>query len=190
MGRQWLTEAAGYAVFTPTDRSPTLRVAVYAAPKPVSAMHAGTTNFNIKKNSGRSSFVAACRHRSEHGPSWTTRSRDRKPGKPFELQFARTACLPIANILRYVGVTSDLGVNGTQPGAAVFTFGIEGFGDAAVPEFNSSDKEIFIDTNHDGTFDFAIFLELPRERDSAQQHIFAGCGGPSHKYGNAASVPI
>ena len=50
VGRQWLTEAAGYAVFTPTDSSPTLRVAVYAAPKPVSAMHAGTTNFNIKKN--------------------------------------------------------------------------------------------------------------------------------------------
>src|SRR5262249_49392110 len=35
---------------------------------------------------------------------------------------------------------------------------LEGFGDAAVPEFNSSDKEIFIDTNLDGNFDFAIFL--------------------------------
>src|SRR4029453_2854565 len=34
--RHWLTEAAGYAVFTPTDPSlPTLRVAVYAAAKPV-----------------------------------------------------------------------------------------------------------------------------------------------------------
>jgi len=27
-----------------------------------------------------------------------------------------------------------------------------------VPEFNGSDKEIFIDTNRDGTFDFVIFL--------------------------------
>ena len=66
-GRQWLTEAAGYAVFTPTDGSPTLRVAVYAAPKPVSAMHAGTTNFNIKKNSRRIGFIAARGHRYQYG---------------------------------------------------------------------------------------------------------------------------
>jgi hypothetical protein len=40
----------------------------------------------------------------------------------------------------------------------VITFGIEGFANAAVPEYVSSDKEIFIDTNLDGTFDFGIFL--------------------------------
>src|SRR5205823_2328173 len=50
-GRQWLTESAGYAVFTPTDSSPTLRVALYTAPKPVSAMHTTATNFVVAKNS-------------------------------------------------------------------------------------------------------------------------------------------
>src|SRR5262249_12375955 len=52
--RHWLTEAAGYAVLTPTDASPVLRVALYAAPKPVSAMHAGgpTNMVAMQGNSG------------------------------------------------------------------------------------------------------------------------------------------
>jgi hypothetical protein len=37
-------------------------------------------------------------------------------------------------------------------------FGVEKFGDAATPDFASSDTEIFIDTNLDGFFDFAVFL--------------------------------
>jgi hypothetical protein len=54
-------------------------------------------------------------------------------------------------------VTSDFAVTNNASNA-VFTFALEGFGDAAVPEFNSSDKEIFIDTDFDGIFDVAIFL--------------------------------
>ena len=81
--------------------------------------------------------------------------------KPFELQFARSSRLPAPpadpNVLRYIGATSDYSVASNKANT-VITFGIEGFGDAPVPEFNSSDKEIFIDTNSDGTFDFAIFL--------------------------------
>ena len=39
--REWLTEKTGYAVLTPTGGSePTIRVALYANPKPVSAMRA------------------------------------------------------------------------------------------------------------------------------------------------------
>jgi len=53
---------------------------------------------------------------------------------------------------------SDFGVAGKKPGDTIVVFGVEGFGNAPVPEFNSSDKEVYIDTNHDGTFDFAIFL--------------------------------
>src|SRR5207244_9051 len=43
--REWLTEAGGYAVLTPTDASPTLRVELYANPKPSSSMHATISNF-------------------------------------------------------------------------------------------------------------------------------------------------
>jgi hypothetical protein len=78
--------------------------------------------------------------------------------KAFELQYVGTGPSTDPNVLKYVGVTSDLGVNNNKPGNTTFVFGLEGFGDAPVPEFNSSDKEIVIDTDSDGTFDKAIFL--------------------------------
>ena len=158
VGRQWLTEAAGYVNFTPGDSSPVLRVAVYAAPKPVSAMHTTVTNFPVKKNTSGTVSLPLAGTGVNTGPNYGFGFDVLSLVKPFELQYAGAGPSTDANVLRYVGVTSDLGVNGTKPGAAVFTFGIEGFGNAAVPEFNSSDKEIFIDTNHDGTFDFAVFL--------------------------------
>ena len=172
VGRQWLTEAAGYAVFTPTDGSPTLRVAVYAAPKPVSAMHAGTTNFNIKKNAVASVSLPLVGTGINTGPNGSLGFDIVSLVRAFELQFARTGAFTDPNILRYVGVTSDLGVNNTQPGAAVFTFGIEGFGDAAVPEFNSSDKEIVIDSDGDGTFDFQVFLtSIPNGTSHSNEYV-------------------
>jgi subtilisin family serine protease len=171
-GRQWLTEAAGYAVFTPTDGSPTLRVAVYAAPKPVSAMHTTATNFNIKKNTSGSVSLPLAGTGVNTGSSYGFGFDILSLAKPLELQFARTGAFTDANIVRKVGVTSDLGVNGTKPGAAVYTFAIEGFGDAAVPEFNSSDKEVFIDTNQDGTFDFAVFLSsIPNGTAHSNEYV-------------------
>src|SRR4029077_16041625 len=92
--------------------------------------------------------------------------------KPFELQYKGVGPSTDANVLKYVGLTSDFGVNGTTPEAAVYTFGIEGFGDAAVPEFNSSDKEIVIDTDQDGTFDFQIFLtSIPNGTTHSNEYV-------------------
>jgi subtilisin family serine protease len=171
-GRQWLTEAAGYAVFTPTDSSPTLRVAVYAAPKPVSAMHTTATNFNIKKNSVASVSLPLAGTGVNTGSSYGLGFDILSLVKPFELQYKGVGPSTDANILKYVGVTSDFGVNGTTPEAAVYTFGIEGFGDAAVPEFNSSDKEIVIDTDQDGTFDFQIFLtSIPNGTSHSNEYV-------------------
>jgi len=62
-----------------------------------------------------------------------------------------------ANVLRYVGVMSDYSLQQNKANA-VITFGLEGFGNAAVPTANSSDKEIFLDTTGNGNFDFAIFF--------------------------------
>lgn len=159
-GRQWLTEAAGYVKLTPNDGSPTLRVAVYAAPKPVSAMHTTASNFVVKKNtSGTVSLPLAGTGVNTGTPAPGAVSREIVSlVKPFELQYHATGASTDKNVLRNVGVTSDFSTNGNKAGNTVFIFGIEGFGDAAVPEFNGADKEIFIDTNHDGTFDFAIFL--------------------------------
>ena len=78
--------------------------------------------------------------------------------KAFELQYVGAGPSTDPNVLKYVGVTSDFGVNGTKPGDTVITFGIEGFGNQAIPEFNSSDKEIYIDRDQDGVLDYAIFL--------------------------------
>ena len=158
VGRQWLTEAGAYAVFTPTNGSPTLRVAVYAAPKPISAMHTTATNFVVRPGSTGTVNLPLAGTEVNTGPNGSVGFDIVSLVRAFELQFARTGAFTDPNVLRYVGVTSDLGVNATKPADAVFTFALEGFGNAPVPEFNSSDKEIFIDTNQDGTFDFAVFL--------------------------------
>jgi subtilisin family serine protease len=172
VGRQWLTEAAGYAVFTPTDSSPILRVAVYAAPKPVSAMHASTTNFNIKKNAVASVSLPLAGTGVNTGSNYGFGGDILSLVKPFELQFARTGSFNNANLLKYVGVTSDVTPNGANRNSAVFTFGIEGFGDAAVPEFNSSDKEIVIDSDGDGTFDFQVFLtSIPNGTAHSNEYV-------------------
>jgi hypothetical protein len=162
--RQWLTEAAGYAVFTPTDASPTLRVAVYAAPKPVSAMHSGLPTGEVDTDAATGSFMLNLAGSPVNsGPSLGAGFDIISLVKPLELQFARSTRpfvpAPSAdpNVLRYVGATSDYPVASNKANT-VITFGVEGFGNAPVPEFNSSDKEIYIDTNSDGTFDFAIYL--------------------------------
>jgi hypothetical protein len=53
---------------------------------------------------------------------------------------------------------SDFAAVANKPGDTTITFALEGFGNAAVPAANSSDKEIFIDTGGSPAFDFAIFV--------------------------------
>jgi hypothetical protein len=151
VGRQWLTEAGGYAVFTPTDSSPTLRVELYAAPKPAAAMHATTTGFApTAANTG--SFTI---NLSGAGVNTGTSSTDvRSLVKPFELQYQSPLAGQIGaptdrNVIKYAGVTSDY-VNwsaGANKSNTLIMFAAEKFGDAATPDANSSDTEIDIDTN-------------------------------------------
>jgi hypothetical protein len=171
LARHWLTEAAGYAVFTPRGGgSPTLRVSLYAAPKPVSAMHTTVTNFVVAPNSRGTVQLPLAGTPVNTGSSFPTDIISLV--KPFELQYQGVAPTPTptpspgaspapvvdpANVLRHVGVTSDYSLRQNKANT-VITFGLEGFGNAAVPEFNSSDKEIFIDSTGSGDFDFAIFL--------------------------------
>jgi subtilisin family serine protease len=157
-GRQWLTEAAGYVKFTPTDSSPTLRVGVYAAPKPISAMHTTATTFAVKNGSTGTISLPLAGTPVNTGANYGFGFDIISLVKPFELQYAGTGPSTDPNVIKYVGVMSDYAAVGNKASNTVITFAIEGFGNAAVPEFNSSDKEIYIDTNHDGTLDFAIFL--------------------------------
>ncbi len=164
LARQWLTEAAGYAVFTPSGgggSSPTLRVSLYAAPKPVSAMHTTATNFVVQPGSTGTVQLPLAGTPVDTTGAFPTAIISLV--KPFELQYQGVAPTPTppvdpANILRFVGVMSDFAAVGNKFGATTVTFALEGFGNAAVPAFNSSDKEIFIDTDNDNEFDKAIFV--------------------------------
>ncbi len=167
VGRQWLTEAGGYAVFTPTDSSPTLRVELYAAPKPASAMHATSTGF-VPTAANTGSFTI---NLSGAGVNTGSTSTDvRSLVKPFELQYqSPLAGQPNAptdrNIIKYAGITSDY-INwssGANKANTLIMFAAEKFGAAATPDSNSSDTEIDIDTNPADvgvTFNpnFAVFL--------------------------------
>jgi subtilisin family serine protease len=152
--RDWLTEVGGYAVLTP-KKGTSLRVALYAAPKPVSAMHTTAANVTVASGSSGTVSLPLAGTPVSTGSSFPTDIISLV--KPFELQYKGTGPSTDANKLRYVGVTSDYSVRKNKADT-VITFGLEGFGDAAVPEFNSSDKEIFIDSTGNGNFDFVIFL--------------------------------
>jgi len=162
--RQFLTERAGYAVLTPTSGTePVQRVALYAAPKPSSSMHATTTG--IVPDAASGSFTVNLSG-SPVNTGTTFPADIVSYAKAFELQYAnQLAGSPNAptdpNVIKYVGITTDW-ANRTAAERDNFVpwvnFAIEGFGSAPVPDFNGSDKEIFIDLDFDNNFDIAIFL--------------------------------
>src|SRR5439155_24887782 len=81
-----LTEEAGYAVLTPSDSSPVLRVAVYAAAKPVSAMHAGTPT-NVTGSNNGSFTLKLAGTQINTGSSYGNGFDIISLAKPFELQY-------------------------------------------------------------------------------------------------------
>lgn len=177
--RQFLTERAGYAVFTPVSGpEPALRVALYAAPKPTAAMHASTPNVVPEAASG--SFTINLSGLSINtGASFPTDIVSFV--KPFELQYASTLVGSTSaptdpNVLKYVGVTSDW-ANRTDTERnnflPVVSFGLEGFGNAVLPAFPASDKEILIDFDFDAVYDAAVFLSaFPHATTQAHTNVY------------------
>jgi hypothetical protein len=97
--------------------------------------------------------------------------------KPLELQYAS----PLAGTpnsptdpdrIKYVGVTSDFSAR-TLAGkpATRIVFGIDGFGNSVTPEFHGSDREIFFDTDRNGTEDFAMFLSA-RANGTSHSNVY------------------
>ena len=169
VNRQWLTEAAGYAVFTPKHGGPVLRVPIYAAPKPISAMHTTASNFTIASGSSGTVPLPLAGTPVNTGSSFPTDIISLV--KAFELQFIGKGSSTDPNVLKYVGVTSDYSLQKNKANTVV-TFGLEGFGDAATPDFFSSDKEIFIHTTGTRTFDFAIFISSAANGTSGSNAYF------------------
>jgi hypothetical protein len=178
LSRQWLTEAGGYAVFTPTDASPVLRVELYAAPKPASSMHATTTGVvpTTGPNTTGSFTINLGGSSVNTGASLGNGFDILSLVKAFELQYQSALVGQInppnnRNLIKFVGVTSDyknraVGAStATQTAGTNIMFGVEKFGDAATPDFASSDTEINFDTNPADvgvTFNanFAVFLTV------------------------------
>jgi subtilisin family serine protease len=157
--RQWLTEKGGYAVFTPTSGpEQPIRVPLYAAVKPASSMHATSTGFAPGGANTGSFSINLSGSPVRTGPSLGNGFDILSLVKAFELQyqseFVGSKKPPTdRNIIRYAGVTSDYknravgSSTSNQTAGTNIMFGVEKFGDAATPDFASSDTEIFIDTN-------------------------------------------
>lgn len=166
LAREWLAEAAGYGVLTPTTAGPgatVIRIPLYASPKPASSMHANTRTFEATGATGSFSIPLSGAPVNTGGSSF---AEILSLVKAFELQYAS----PLAEspkapndpeIIKYVGVTSDYPVVSNKQNTTL-TFGIDGFGDATVPSFVSSDKQIRIDLNFDGEPDYLIYLDSVR----------------------------
>jgi len=154
--RQWLSEKTGYAVLTPTaGPEPVLRVALYASAKPVSSMGAGTLipgapgNFTLPLTGTEVNT----------GGSFPTDIIS--VVKPFELQYRLPAASPAPadpNVLKTIGVTSDFLERGASPQNTVVTFLLEGNANATTPDYQSSDKEIFISLDGGANFQYVVYL--------------------------------
>jgi hypothetical protein len=177
--RQWLAEAGGYAVLTPTDSSPVLRVELYAAPKPASSMHATITGV-VPTAPNTGSFTINLSGSPVNNVTSNANSGDViSLVKAFEGQYASPLVgqpnAPVdKNRIKFAGVTSDY-VTRAPTTAARIVFGVEGFGDAAEHDFDGSDKEIFIDTGDgaggppDGIPDFALYLA---DNGTGQENVY------------------
>ena len=175
LGRHWLTERAGYAVFTPTGGSePFIRVALYAAPKPAAAMRSSISGFVPPAPAGSFSVPLTGAGISNGNATPTDII---SLGKLFELQYAHPLVgSPVApvdqNVIKHVGVTSDYAnpTPAASPAAAksntMVVFGVDAFGNSSAPAFQFSDKEIVVDTNRDGTDDYLIYLDSRPRADN------------------------
>lgn len=168
LDRQWLTEKTGYLVLKPTGgKTPTIRVALYAAPKPVSSMHASSPGVVPTASTG-SFNVNLTGSGVNSGPNLGGGFDILSLVKSLELQYASASVgSPSAptdpNVIKYVGVTSDYASyanTGGDTSLTTISFAIDGFGDFTVPAiYDVADRRLFIDVNQDGTDDFEIILD-------------------------------
>lgn len=173
-GRQYLTEKCGYLILNPSNSStePILRVPLHTAVKPVSSMHATINSVTPTADNG--SFNVTL-----DGAGIFTASAQPvgiiSVAKTFELAYAS----PLANSpnaptdknkIKYVGIYSDFPTRAANAKAATrLHFAIDGFGDSPTPDFRGSDREIWFDTDKNGTDDFAVYVN---NNGAGQENVF------------------
>lgn len=190
--RQWLTERTAYWNFTPTGNStePPIRVALYAAPKPAAAMRAVTNSVVPTGNTG--TFEVSLTGVGINTGGSTASGGIISLVKAFELQYVHpsaggaSASEADRHTLKHVGVTSDVS---NYPETPVISFGVDTFGDSAVPMWFAADREIYIDTDEDEEADFLLVCEsLGRALGAGQDNVYVSAlydlteGGGSLQY--------
>jgi hypothetical protein len=171
-GRQYLTEKEGYLVLNPSNSAtePILRLPLYTTVKPISAMHATTNSFTPTADNG--SFTVTLDGAGINSPS-AFPVGILSLAKTFELAYAS----PLAsnsstdkNKIRYVGIYSDFPTRSAATKVNTrLHFAIDGFGDAMTPDFRGSDREIYFDTDKNGTDDFVVFVN---RNGTGQENVY------------------
>ncbi|HXM32319.1 MAG TPA: S8 family serine peptidase [Chthoniobacterales bacterium] len=173
-GRQYLTEKEGYLVLNPSNSTtePILRVPLHTALKPVSSMHATTNTFTPTADNG--SFNVTLDGAGINSPS-AFPVGILSLAKTFELAYAS----PLANSpnastdknkIKYVGIYSDYPTRSAATKVNTrLHIAIDSFGDSPTPDFRGSDREIWFDTDKNGTDDFAVYVN---NNGAGQENVF------------------
>jgi subtilisin family serine protease len=136
------------------SRYPVLRVPIYAAPRPASAMYAETST--IATNADHLLTTIALTGTDLSTGSWPVDTLSLVTG--LELQEigvqGPTAYKPAD--LEYVGVGSDHWGQGSLADTEIF-FGLSTYGNWSNPSPAVAEFDVFIDTNRDGHWDFVLY---------------------------------
>lgn len=157
--RYWLAEEAGYAVLTPTTPGPaTLRVPVYAAPRPASTMSAAVNPVMAPGTSGTANIPLA-------GTDVFT-----GPMQPYD-EMSLVSAFELLQVsasqgslsgmqnsadLQYIGLATDHLAQGSNLSNTLLFFGLSTYGEwstLATP----TRFEVYIDPNQDGVSDYVLW---------------------------------
>ncbi len=162
--RHWISEAAGYVVLTPLGGGQSLRVPVYAVPRPASAMSGTGNTIDV----GNDAVVTTSLGLSGTGLDTTggmtlTEFDERSLAMPLELQQSSPVSPGLtgsdaAADIKYVGVSSNATAYGsvTNPNSEVY-FGVATYAPWTTPGGTYVQVWIYIDTNNDGIPDYVLF---------------------------------
>jgi hypothetical protein len=177
--RAWLSEASGIVTLTPAA-GPALRLPVYASARPVTTVQAverhlkpsGPTDTGLLLHLAGSTVTGGATA-TDYDPVVT----------PLELTHSSPRLVPPLDPLagggdlRYVGVASNFATGGTAAATTV-EFGVASWDRFSVADFQSTEYDIYIDNNENGTDDFVIEnFRFPVASDTFLTAIFPVAGG-------------
>ena len=176
--REWLTDASGLLKAKPSDGSQTLRLAVFAAPRPASAMSGGSS-VTVTGSGTQRTGTLTLTGKAIATPDDTTYTAQNSQVAAFQLIAESdripdcqgddtVGCIPFEDAsaadIRYVGFTSDaplVAAQGQDPlsgeDAAMAYLGITAWGFWRTPS-DMVEYAAYLDTNNDGTPE-AMLLE-------------------------------